>query len=257
MLSESPSASAAARCRNAGRPSSPNRVLTTCASGHGSPDSRARTSASGSGADAASAEPRAQIRGELDSELRAQLVRAVGDVDEPPSNRFEARRRARAAMESAEALLRSEGYYQPTLVDQVEGEETPVAIIEVTPGPRFLLADYGLNWTLPPPDPATDLAVRGEVGLITGDPDFLTWAMDASRDGQVRTGIWQSTPGENHSIKGETFEFCHLLEGVIELTEDGQPPRIFRKGDSFLMKPGYRGVWKTLETVRKVYVIVG
>lgn len=44
---------------------------------------------------------------------------------------------------------------------------------------------------------------------------------------------------------------------MIELTEDGQPPRIFRKGDSFLMKPGYRGVWKTLETVRKVYVIVG
>lgn len=26
--------------------------------------------------------------------------------------------------------------------------------------------------------------------LIAGDPDFLTWAMDASRDGQVRTGIW-------------------------------------------------------------------
>ena len=93
--------------------------------------------------------------------------------------------------------------------------------------------------------------------LIAGDPDFLTWAMDASRNGQVRTGIWQATPGENHSIKGETFEFCQLLEGVIELTEDGQPPRIFRKGDSFLMKPGYRGVWKTLETVRKVYVIVG
>jgi uncharacterized cupin superfamily protein len=68
--------------------------------------------------------------------------------------------------------------------------------------------------------------------LIAGDPDFLTWAM-------------------------ETFEFCHLLEGVIELTEAGCPPRIFRKGDSFVMKPGYRGVWKTIETVRKIYVIVG
>jgi uncharacterized cupin superfamily protein len=44
---------------------------------------------------------------------------------------------------------------------------------------------------------------------------------------------------------------------VIELTEDGGKPVTYRKGDSFVMKPGYRGVWKTIETVRKIYVIVG
>ncbi|MDF3147092.1 MULTISPECIES: cupin domain-containing protein [unclassified Streptomyces] len=27
-------------------------------------------------------------------------------------------------------------------------------------------------------------------------------------------------------------------------------------GDSFVMKPGFVGVWKTIETVRKIYVIV-
>ena len=138
-------------------------------------------------ATATQADPRAEIRGELDSDLRAQLVRAVGEVDDPPSNRFEARRRARAAMESAEALLRSEGYYQPTLVDQVEGEETPVAIIEVTPGPRFLLADYGLNWTLPPPDQATDLAVRDEVDLTTGEPGRAADVLAA--EGRIVAGL--------------------------------------------------------------------
>ena len=51
---------------------------------------------------------------------------------------------------------------------------------------------------------------------------FLTWALDASRDGEVKTGIWQATPGETVSIKGELFEFCHILEGVIELTEEGR-----------------------------------
>ncbi len=138
-------------------------------------------------ATAALAEPRARIRGELDNELRAQLERAVGDVDDPPSNRFEARRRARAAIESAEALLRSEGYYQPTLVDQVEGEETPIAIVEVTPGPRFLLADYGLNWTLPPPDQTTDLAVREEVDLTTGDPGRAVDVLAA--EGRIIAGL--------------------------------------------------------------------
>src|SRR5690606_41022752 len=69
------------------------------------------------------AEPRAQVRGDLDAELRRQLERAIGEVDGAPANRFEARRRARAALGSAEALLRSEGYYQASLQDEVEGEE--------------------------------------------------------------------------------------------------------------------------------------
>lgn len=97
--------------------------------------------------------------------------------------------------------------------------------------------------------------------LIAGDPSYLTWALDLSREtaphGAVRTGIWQATPGETLSIKGETFEFCHLLEGRIELTEEGQPPQTFAAGQSFVMKPGFRGIWKTIETVRKIYVIVG
>ena len=93
--------------------------------------------------------------------------------------------------------------------------------------------------------------------LIAGDPEFLTWALDSSRGGEVRTGIWQATPGETVSIKGETFEFCHILDGVIELTEEGGTPVTYRQGDSFIMKPGYRGVWKTIETVRKIYVTVG
>ena len=100
-------------------------------------------------------------------------------------------------------------------------------------------------------------AQPGPDGLIAGDPAFLTWALDSSRGGEVRTGIWEATPGKTRSLKGETFESCHILEGVIELTEEGRAPVTYRKGDSFIMKPGYRGVWKTIETVRKIYVIVG
>jgi len=123
----------------------------------------------------------------MDSGLRAQLVRAVGEVDGPPSNRFEARRRARAAMSSAEALLRSEGYYQPTLEDDVVGEDAPVAVVRVVTGPRFVLADYGLNWTLPPPDQKTDTAVRGEVGLTTGDPGRAVDVIAA--EGRIIAGL--------------------------------------------------------------------
>ncbi|MES1955034.1 cupin domain-containing protein [Salinisphaera hydrothermalis] len=102
------------------------------------------------------------------------------------------------------------------------------------------------------PQPGRPLPER----VIDGSPEFLTWAMDETRNGQIKSGVWQATPGETYSIKGETFEFCHLLEGVIELTETGGETTTYRAGDSFILKPGFTGVWKTLETVRKIYVCV-
>ena len=118
----------------------------------------------------ASADPRAQIRGELDADLRTALARAIGETDGPPTNGFDARRRARAAMASAEALLRSEGYYQPVLADLVEGEENPVAIVEITPGPRFVLAAPAIQWVAPEPEPEVVRTARDEVALEAGDP---------------------------------------------------------------------------------------
>jgi uncharacterized cupin superfamily protein len=41
---------------------------------------------------------------------------------------------------------------------------------------------------------------------------------------------------------------------VAEITEDGHAPITYRAGDCFIMKPGYVGTWRTLETVRKVWV---
>lgn len=121
-------------------------------------------------AGAAHADPRAQIRGDIPGDLRAQLVRAIGDVDGPPSNRFDARRRARAALESAEALLRSEGYYQSVLEDVVEGEETPVPIVQITPGPRFQLTEPVVAYAQPAPEPTVAQEVRGELDLDAGEP---------------------------------------------------------------------------------------
>ncbi|MFG2798350.1 cupin domain-containing protein [Streptomyces pseudovenezuelae] len=92
--------------------------------------------------------------------------------------------------------------------------------------------------------------------LISGNPTYKTWAQDAARGETINTGVWEATPGETHSIKGELFEFCHILSGVIELTPEGGEPVIYKAGDSFVMKPGYVGVWKTIETVRKIYLTV-
>jgi len=131
--------------------------------------------------------PKAQIRGEVDPELRRQLEQAVGQVDAAPANRFEARRRARSAMEAAQALLRSEGYYQPTLQDDVEGEETPVAVITVTPGRRFVLADTQINWIAPVPDAVTEQTVTKDLALKPGDPGRAAEVLAA--EGRIVAGL--------------------------------------------------------------------
>ena len=43
---------------------------------------------------------------------------------------------------------------------------------------------------------------------------------------------------------------------LIEITPAGGEPVVSRAGDSFVMTPGFVGVWKTIETVRKIYVTV-
>ena len=138
-------------------------------------------------ANPALADPRAQIRGEMDADLREQIEVAIGEVDGPPSNRFEARRRARAAMESAEALLRSEGYYQPTLEDDVEGEDNPVAIVTITPGRRFVIANPAVRYVAPEPDPDVAAEVFDEIDLEPGEPGRAIDVIAA--EGRVVAGL--------------------------------------------------------------------
>jgi len=106
----------------------------------------------------------------MDAELRRMLERAVGEVDGAPESRFEARRRAQGALSAAEALLRSEAYYQPVLEDVVEGEDRPSAIVDVQPGRRFLLTQPTITWTDPAPDAESASDALEAIGLKAGAP---------------------------------------------------------------------------------------
>ncbi|MCB1366979.1 MAG: cupin domain-containing protein [Rhodobacteraceae bacterium] len=88
--------------------------------------------------------------------------------------------------------------------------------------------------------------------LISGDPVFTTWNIE-ERDG-LYCGIWQATPGKVRLVY-EEWEFCHILEGHSIVTEDGGEPRHLRPGDSFILRPGFKGTWEVVETTLKEYVI--
>ncbi|HEY0212139.1 MAG TPA: cupin domain-containing protein [Paenirhodobacter sp.] len=105
------------------------------------------------------------------------------------------------------------------------------------------------------PETAPEQVAPPAERVVSGDPSFQVWRQDDDRDGAIRSGIWQAAPGAFRIAKDGSYEFCHILQGVVELTEDGQPPMTYRAGDSFVMKPGFQGVWNSLEPVRKVFVI--
>jgi uncharacterized cupin superfamily protein len=89
--------------------------------------------------------------------------------------------------------------------------------------------------------------------VISGDPRFTTWNAEEA-EGGLYAGIWEATPGK-WRISYKEWEFCHILSGVSVIAEDGGEARTVRAGDSFLLRPGFKGSWEVIETTRKEYVI--
>lgn len=88
--------------------------------------------------------------------------------------------------------------------------------------------------------------------VISGTPQFKTWNLE-DRDGTY-CGIWESTPG-HWRISYDEWEFCRILSGHSIITDAEGTEYELRAGDSFILRPGFSGSWKVIETTRKEYVI--
>jgi translocation and assembly module TamA len=139
---------------------------------------------------ASAAQPRSAVEGELDPELRAEIVRAIGESDRPIDNRFEARRRARDAAEAAIAVLRSEGYYEYEVEPDVGEGDRPAPVVRITPGPRFVLGRPRIQWVGGDPDPVTQLAAEAAVKLDPGAPGRAADVVSA--EGRIVASLQES-----------------------------------------------------------------
>jgi uncharacterized cupin superfamily protein len=88
---------------------------------------------------------------------------------------------------------------------------------------------------------------------LSGAPQFRSWNVEDTGDG-LFCGIWEATPG-TWRFANDDWEYCRILAGVSVVTEDGGAAVTVRAGDSFVLRPGFRGTWQVLETTRKDYVI--
>ena len=89
--------------------------------------------------------------------------------------------------------------------------------------------------------------------VIEGAPKFTTWNVE-EQPGGIYAGVWESTPGK-WRIAYDEWEYCRILSGVSVIAEDGGGEMRVGPGDSFVIRPGFKGSWEVIETTRKEYVI--
>lgn len=88
--------------------------------------------------------------------------------------------------------------------------------------------------------------------LVSGDPVHRSWVTDEGEG--LMAGIWESTPGA-WRVAYDEWEYCRILAGRSVLTSDTGEVMDVGPGDSFVIRPGFTGVWEVVETTRKDFVI--
>ena len=89
--------------------------------------------------------------------------------------------------------------------------------------------------------------------VLAGDPVHRTWNIEEK--GGLYCGIWESTPGK-WRISYDEWEYCTILSGRSVIRDEAGREYPLAEGDSFILRPGFKGNWEVIETTRKDYVIL-
>jgi uncharacterized cupin superfamily protein len=91
--------------------------------------------------------------------------------------------------------------------------------------------------------------------LLKGKYKTKTWNHWTGEDDRLYCGIWECSPGKV-KIDYSEWEFCHFIEGKAVLTNEEGEKWTVKAGDGFIIPPGFKGTWETVEKVKKHYVIL-
>ncbi|WP_163933918.1 cupin domain-containing protein [Paraferrimonas sp. SM1919] len=90
--------------------------------------------------------------------------------------------------------------------------------------------------------------------LIEGPAEQHISNLYSDPSGQFHVGFWGSEPG-SWQVSYDEHEYCQLLEGEVEIkSHDGAVMHI-KAGEQFVIPAGFKGVWHTIKSCKKTYVI--
>lgn len=79
----------------------------------------------------------------------------------------------------------------------------------------------------------------------------VPWYRDPT--GAFESGFWADPAPRSAAIAYEEDELCVLLAGKVRITDEDGESQTYEAGDAFVIPRGFRGIWETVEPVRKFY----
>ena len=167
---------------------------------------------------ARAAERQAVVQGVSDRALKAEIEQALAEEKTAPASRVDARRRARAAADSATALLRSEGYYDYLIEPDVGEGDHPQALVKIDPGPRSTLTAAAIQWNGAPPAPEAMAAAQAALALKPGAPGRAADVIAA--EGRALAAIQQLGYADVKAVSREVVvdHADHTLHPTFKIT---------------------------------------
>jgi uncharacterized cupin superfamily protein len=89
---------------------------------------------------------------------------------------------------------------------------------------------------------------------LEGNQTEAALTLWSSPDGRIEIGIWECTPGRFTADRSSSSEFCHFIFGQIEMTHTDGSKVVLGPGDAINLPLGWKGEWRVIEQVRKLYV---
>jgi uncharacterized protein len=103
---------------------------------------------------------------------------------------------------------------------------------------------------------ALDLGPRApKPTSIEGDQMEASVTLAVHDGGKVEIGVWECTPGRFTADRSASAEFCHFIAGRVEMTHADGRKVTLGPGDAIDLPLGWKGEWRVIQTVRKLYVI--
>jgi uncharacterized protein len=103
------------------------------------------------------------------------------------------------------------------------------------------------------PNAPVEREAVADVKVLEGSPLTVTKNQYALGE-HTFVGEWSATVGA-WRVSYDEWEFCEMLEGECEIAPDEGDAKVFRKGDAFVIEPGFTGVFRVLAPMKKRYVI--
>ncbi|UZE25978.1 cupin domain-containing protein [Pseudomonas sp. B21-056] len=100
--------------------------------------------------------------------------------------------------------------------------------------------------------PAKDIINHS--GVLSGQYASTTWMHYSDEQKGFMSGQWEAEACREQ-FHAEQTEFCHILSGIVRLTDEQGRMDEFKEGESFVIPVGFSGVWENVGTVKKLFVI--